>query len=78
MCRFHTYWVMEEDGKMSWFRNEAGRASQTEAWTGPFAPEPPTGPARINPMVRTAAELVATDHDAAPVSVAAPAASVAA
>jgi len=69
---------MEEGGSMSWFRNEAERASKTDAWVGAFAPAPPTAPARFNPMVRTAAELVATYHDGAPVPVEAPASSVAA
>jgi hypothetical protein len=63
---------------MSWFRNEAERASQTDAWVGPFAPAPPTGPAQFNPMVRTAAQLVATDDGVASGPIAAPAHSVAA
>jgi hypothetical protein len=63
---------------MTWFRfrNVAERASQTEAWTGPFAPAPPTGSAKFDPMVRTAAQLAASPVEG--VSSPAPATSVAA
>ncbi len=65
---------------MGWFRNEAGRAPTSVAWDGPFAPAAATDPVKFDPMVRTAAELVASHDDVPAVTAPAvvPAASVAA
>jgi hypothetical protein len=57
-----------EGGKMGWFRNKSDRDDETAPWAGPFGP-PASAPAtKFNPMVRTAAELVA-HHDDVPAPV---------
>jgi len=43
-------------------RRHASNKQQPAPWEGPFAAAPSMAPARFNSMVRTAAELVGTDH----------------
>jgi hypothetical protein len=57
---------------MARIRNRSVPAEEAAPWDGPFAPPAPRGPVRLNPMVKTAAQLAGQDD------VAAPAASVAA
>ncbi len=51
--------VWKKVGNVARFHRQRMPAQQTAAWEGPFAPPAPSGPVVINPMVRTAAELVA-------------------
>lgn len=43
---------------MAWTRRHAGKTENLAPWEGPFAPEPVSQSVRVNPMVKTAAELV--------------------
>ena len=40
-------------------RRRAGTTTHDAAWDGPFAPPPSMGPARFDPTIKTAGELVA-------------------
>jgi hypothetical protein len=51
---------------MGWLRSRAERRHEQAAWDGPFGPPPANEHPRFNPMVRTAAELVAGPQVAAP------------
>jgi len=52
---------------MGWLRSRTGRRHEQAAWDGPFGPPPANEHSRFNPMVRTAAELVAAPPAQAPV-----------
>jgi hypothetical protein len=56
---------------MAWTRRHAGKREDPAPWEGPFAPNPVSQAVRVNPMVKTAAELVATADPVSPPAVAA-------
>jgi len=54
---------------MGRFRKQVDQPAQSAPWDGPFAPPPPSGTPRFNPMVKTAAELAGHHEEVAPVVV---------
>ena len=59
-------------------RRHEGNSTPHAAWDGPFAPAPSMAPARFNPMLKTAGELVADQQPALAVATAPTATPVAA
>ncbi|HEX3424541.1 MAG TPA: hypothetical protein VHT30_00305 [Acidimicrobiales bacterium] len=51
---------------MAWTRRHAGKTEDLAPWEGPFAPDTVSQPVRVNPMVKTAAELVTAADPADP------------